>query len=167
MPFVLIVIGIVLLVTAIQGTTSQLGTMLSQDIFGGGTTTGSFVFWIVAIVGIGAVGYVPRLKPFSDAFLILVIIVLFLANGGVFAKIGPALQGISSASTNAGTGGGAASTVSPGSAIPPLTSLLPPMNNAPAQQAPEYGGGAGVGNNLLPSGPSVEFPTVPEDQMVW
>jgi hypothetical protein len=36
---------------------------------------------------IGAVGYVPKLKPLSDGFLVLIILVLFLKkDSGIFDK---------------------------------------------------------------------------------
>lgn len=96
MPFILVIIGVILLVTAIQGTTTQLGSMLAQDTFG----TGGFVYWFVAIIIIGSVGYIKPFKTLSDTGLALVVLVLFLSHGGVFAKFNQQLAQIKSTSSN-------------------------------------------------------------------
>jgi hypothetical protein len=101
MPFILIIIGVILLVTAIQGTTTNLGHMLAGDIFG----SQGYLYWFLAIISIGAVGYIKPLKPASDAFLVLLLLVLFLANGGVFAKIGPAIAAIKPSSNTTSANG--------------------------------------------------------------
>ena len=66
----------------------------------------NFIYWFVAIIIIGAVGYIPKLKPISTAFLALVIVVLFLKKGssnglggGFFAQATTAL-GSSTATTS-------------------------------------------------------------------
>lgn len=82
MPFVLLVFGAVLVVAGVRGKTADLFTMLKSDFTG----TNSFVPWVVAIGAIGAAGYVKPIKPITDAMLLLVIIVLFLSNGGFFQK---------------------------------------------------------------------------------
>ena len=74
MPFVLIVAGIVLLIAAVRNTQGQLFYLVQGDFIG----PNNFIYWLLSILIIGAIGYVPRLKPISDAFLILVILVLFL-----------------------------------------------------------------------------------------
>jgi hypothetical protein len=82
MPFVLLVVGLALVISAYQNTQSQLYALLVQDFTG----QGSFTVWVIAILVIGGLGYIKPIKPITDAFLILVIIVLFLSNGGFFAK---------------------------------------------------------------------------------
>jgi hypothetical protein len=89
MAFALVAMGIVLLVAAIRNTQSTLFTLLKGDFTG----SNNFLFWVVSIIIIGAVGYIPKLKPFSVAFLTLVIIALVLtkgnpnqAGGGFFQK---------------------------------------------------------------------------------
>jgi Mn2+/Fe2+ NRAMP family transporter len=77
MPFVLILAGLVLIVAAIRGTHVQLGTLLVNDFTG----PNNFVYWVVAIVLIGSLGYIDKLKPISVTFLVLVVLVLFLAKG--------------------------------------------------------------------------------------
>src|SRR6516164_11233231 len=80
MPVVLIVAGSVLLIAAIRGTQQDLFLLLASDFTG----PDNFIFWFLSIVVIGAIGYIPRLKPVSDGFLILVILTLFLKKGTGF-----------------------------------------------------------------------------------
>lgn len=82
MPFVLIAIGALILVTVIRGTQGQLASLLKGDFTG----SNSFWRWIIAIGIIGAVGYLPKLKPVSDGFLVLVLLVLFISNRGIFGS---------------------------------------------------------------------------------
>jgi hypothetical protein len=110
MPFALLIVGLALLVTAIRGTTSAFFTLVKGDFTG----TGNFIYWIVAILVIGAVGYVKKLQPVSDMMLALVLIVLFLKSGtGFFDKFTQQIANpvavnapaSSSSSTSAATGG--------------------------------------------------------------
>jgi hypothetical protein len=96
MPFVLIIVGIFLFVSAVRGTSGQLATLLKNDLTG----SGSFLYWFVAILVIGGIGYIPALKKLSDAFLVLVILALFVANRGFFSQFNTALKQISSGSQN-------------------------------------------------------------------
>ncbi len=77
MPFALIIIGAALLIAAVRNTQSDLFGLLKDDFKG----QNNFIFWMVAILAIGVVGYVPKLKPISVAFLGLIVLVLFLAKG--------------------------------------------------------------------------------------
>lgn len=83
MPFTFLFIGAVLVTTGVRGTSSDLWNLLKGDVTG----KPSFVPWIVSILAIGALGYVEKLRPFSRAFLVLVIVVLFLHNKGFFANL--------------------------------------------------------------------------------
>jgi len=94
MPFVLVTIGVILLVASIRNTQGQLFTLIGGDFTG----TNNFIYWFVSILLIGAVGYIPKLKPFSVAFLTLVVMILFLTKGnpsgiggGFFSKFTQAL----------------------------------------------------------------------------
>lgn len=82
MPFVLIIIGLVFLISGVKDTQDDLLALLKGDFTG----QHNYIYWMVSILIVGAVGYVDELKPVSRAFLVLVIIVLFLSNGGFFAK---------------------------------------------------------------------------------
>ena len=112
MPFVFIFIGSVLLIAAVRGTHQNLYALVKRDFTG----PNNFIYWVVAILIIGAVGYVQKLKPISDAFLILILVVLFLKRGegffDMFTKQIGATQNPSSSSIGvsqpgiSGSGGG-------------------------------------------------------------
>lgn len=101
MPFALAIIGIVLLSAAIQNTQGTLYDLLKSDITG----PNSFLYWLVIILLVGALGYIEKLRPLSIAFMSLLIIVLFLkkgdpvtgAGGGFFNQFTTQLGQISSA----------------------------------------------------------------------
>ena len=89
MPFALAIIGIALLVAGVRNTQDKLFSLIKGDFSG----QNNFIFWIVSIFAIGAVGYIPKLKPISIGFLALVIVVLFLKRGtGFFARATSALN---------------------------------------------------------------------------
>jgi len=77
MPFAFIIIGIVLLIVAARNQHSQFFTLLANDFVG----PNNFVFWAAAILAVGSVGYIPKLKPLSVAFIVLTVIVLVLTRG--------------------------------------------------------------------------------------
>jgi len=102
MPFALLIIGIVLLIAAVRGTHSDLFALVKGDFIG----PNNFIFWTVSILIIGSVGYIPKLKPLSVAFLVVVILVLILtkgnptqATGGFFEKFTSAISGVGAAAT--------------------------------------------------------------------
>jgi hypothetical protein len=96
MPFIIILFGAFLVVAGLQGTLSELGTLLIGDLKG----TNGFAVWMLAFFLIGSVGYVPKLKPLSDAFLFLIIVGIIFANdkgasgsSGFFANLTSFLKG--------------------------------------------------------------------------
>lgn len=76
MPFALIAFGLLLTIAGAKNNQGQLFTLLEGDFTG----TKSFLFWGASVVGIGAVGYVPKLRPLSNVFLALLIVVFILAQ---------------------------------------------------------------------------------------
>lgn len=104
MPFALILIGAIIAVAGIRdtyGITQPDGSPgLWGLIRGDFTTHGGFLVWVAAIVAIGALGYVPRLKPLSVALMTLVLLVLVISNKGVFAQLQSFVQGGADASPN-------------------------------------------------------------------
>lgn len=98
MPFVIIFIGLMLLVAAYNGNLGTLTGLIKGDIAGDGKRAG-FIYWIVAVLVIGAVGYIKPLRPLSHALLVLVLLVLFLANRGFFAQFQSAIKQIGGGST--------------------------------------------------------------------
>lgn len=89
MPIVLILLGVYVIVVAVRGYISTLGSLLKGDLVG----SGSFGFWLLAIMAVGLLGYVKGpARIFSNALLLLIIIVIFLSNGGVWGKLVAAIQ---------------------------------------------------------------------------
>ncbi len=82
MPIVAILIGVMCLDLAFRGTEHAFAKQLAAD-FGGG----EFVAWAAAILVLGGLGYVPALRRVSTLSLALVIVVLVLRNGGLFAQL--------------------------------------------------------------------------------
>ena len=131
MPFALLIIGAVLLVAAVRGKTDGpdgLFALVSGDFSG----PGSFIYWMVAILIIGAIGYIPKVKPVSVAFLGLLILVLFLAKGdparaggGFFEKFTQGLQSTTKPpATAAASSGGAGAAQQQAQALSPLTNAV-------------------------------------------
>lgn len=82
MPFAFAFVGILIFVIGIRGTHNEAIQLIRDDFTG----QNNFFTWIGAIVGIGALGYIKEIRPISQAFLTLVVIVLFLSNRGFFAE---------------------------------------------------------------------------------
>lgn len=96
MPFAFIIIGLVLLVSGVRNTQDDLFTLVKGDFTG----QNNFIFWTISILIIGAVGYIPRLKPVANSFLVLVIVVLFLSNKGFFANFNQQIGATETSSEN-------------------------------------------------------------------
>lgn len=94
MPFALAIIGIVILISAIRGTSGALFSTLKSDFTG----SGNFLYWVIAILVVGSIGYVKKLQPISSAFLALLLIVLFISNKGFFAQFQSGISGAASTS---------------------------------------------------------------------
>jgi hypothetical protein len=88
MPLALIIIGTALIVSAFRNTQDQLGAQLVKDFTG----AGNFLYWFAAIAVVGAVGYATKFSTVSRLFLVLILIVIVLSNGGVFEKAVSALK---------------------------------------------------------------------------
>lgn len=97
MPFALVIIGLTLLISGVKNTQGDLFTLVKGDFTG----PKNFIFWTVSILIIGAIGYIPKLKPVANSFLVLVIVVLFLSNKGFFANFN---QQIGASQTPGATG---------------------------------------------------------------
>lgn len=104
MPFAFLIVGAILLVSAVRNTQDDLFTLVKSDFTG----QGNFIFWVVSLLLIGAIGYIPKLKPISDGFLVLVLLVLFLTkgnpnnpgSGGFFEKFTTALKSTQSSASD-------------------------------------------------------------------
>jgi hypothetical protein len=126
MPFVLIVAGVVLLVAAIRDTQQQLFYLVAGDFTG----KNNFIYWFLSIVIIGAVGYIPRMKPISDGFLILVILTLFLKKGAFFDQFQAAIGTTQAARPVVSAGSGGGQYVGGGGGSPSI-SITPPNISLP------------------------------------
>jgi hypothetical protein len=73
MILVALAIGLLVVVAAYRNSQRTLGTALTQDI-------PAFITWAAAIFAIGAIGFIPGLKPVSRALLALVMMVVVLRN---------------------------------------------------------------------------------------
>ena len=103
MPFIVLFIGIVLLVTAVRGTSLALGTLLVNDLVEDNATgKPGFLMWAFCILIVGSLGYVPSMKKFSDTFIVLCLLSLIIANGGFFPNLIGALENVSATASNAG-----------------------------------------------------------------
>lgn len=89
MALLLLIGGVVLVDVAIRNTWSQLGSLIAADFTG----SGSFLYWVVAVAAIGAVGYAKPFSGFANLFLALLVLVFFLKNGtGFFSQLQQALS---------------------------------------------------------------------------
>lgn len=73
MPFLLIVIGSLLLISAVRNTYGDMATALETDI-------PPYFKWALAIVATGSLGWIPGMREISRWLLGLVIVVIVLKN---------------------------------------------------------------------------------------
>lgn len=83
MPIVFGVVGLLLVVSGVRGTTSSLMTVVKADF----TPNGGYLRWMLGIGLVGALGYIDELKTISRMFMALVLIGLIWSNKGVFADL--------------------------------------------------------------------------------
>lgn len=77
MPFAFLIVGVVLVISGVRGTSQDLLTLVKGDFIG----KGSYLYWLIAILLIGSIGYIPSFKGFSKAFMTLILVVLVLKEG--------------------------------------------------------------------------------------
>lgn len=83
MPFAIVVIGLALIVAAYRDKHGELAGLLVEDFTG----PDNFMTWIIALLFIWAIGLYEPLEPISRAFMVLVLLVLFLKRGqGFFSQ---------------------------------------------------------------------------------
>lgn len=76
MPLFMIFAGVILVIAAIRGKQKDLFDLLKDDFTG----SGNYFVWVIAVGFLVALGYIDKLKPVSNAFLTLVILVIILSN---------------------------------------------------------------------------------------
>ena len=89
MPLLFIGSGLVLVLVGLNGNPAKLYALIASDFSGPGT----FIYWLLAMVILGSLGYIKGLENFSKLFLILVLLALFLDNGESTSPSGQQVQG--------------------------------------------------------------------------
>jgi len=87
MPFALVLIGLLMIVTGARNTHAAFGQQIVSDFTG----PQNFTTWMIAIGAMGSLGYIEALRPLSRSFMTLIIISFILKNGGVFDKFSDAI----------------------------------------------------------------------------
>ena len=100
MPFALLIIGLVLIVSGVRDTTSQLTALVKGDFTG----QGNFTYWMISILIIGSLGYIASVQKLSRAFMAVVLIGLLFSNRGFFAKFQQQIFGTAFSSNSQGSG---------------------------------------------------------------
>lgn len=105
MPILFGLFGLILIVAGVRGRVAQGDPSLVSLVKDDFTGNDPFWKWMLAILLIGAIGYIPNLRPISRAFMTLVIVVFALSNKGLFTQLqsvfqSTSIQGQSKASTN-------------------------------------------------------------------
>lgn len=97
MTLIVILIGMALIVAAIRNSQQSLFSALITDV-------PEFVVWAAAIFAIGAIGYIPDMKPVARGLLGLVLVVIILRNfNGIAAGFADAWQNPPAASPAPGS----------------------------------------------------------------
>jgi len=95
MPILFGLFGVILVVAGVSGRISNgspsLVSLLKEDFTG----NDPFWKWMLAILLIGSLGYVPNLRPISRGFMALVIVVFLLSNQGIFTQLQKTFKGTS------------------------------------------------------------------------
>lgn len=89
MPFLFIIVGAVMLVSAVRGTNDELLTLVKGDFTG----PHNFIYWLLAMLILGGLGYIGPIRSLSRYLMALVLIVLILKNGGVAQQFLAAING--------------------------------------------------------------------------
>jgi len=84
----IIIVGLMLLSAGLKGTEHELGQQLQNDLLG----SSGFIGWALAIIGLGAIGYIPIFEKASKYLLLLLFIVIVVRNGGIFQQFQGAVQ---------------------------------------------------------------------------
>lgn len=84
----LILIGLMLISVGVQGTQTTLGPLLKSDFSG----AGSFWYFIMGIIIVGAIGYYQPMQGVSRLIILLLVLVLLLTNGGFWSQLQAAIN---------------------------------------------------------------------------
>lgn len=92
MPVVLLLFGAIIAVAAFNNAQGTLATELEQDF-------PPFIKWLLAVGGVGAIGFIPGMQTLSRWLLALIFTVVFLKNYSAILQGFQALGGASTATT--------------------------------------------------------------------
>lgn len=79
MPIIILFAAVFLVAAGINNKIPQLFGLLKED-FQPSDGVASFGIWMLAIFFIGVIGYYSKARPFSNAFLVLLFLAIFLAH---------------------------------------------------------------------------------------
>jgi hypothetical protein len=125
MELALIAIGLVLVIAAVRGQSSTLFSLVQSDFTG----TDNFIYWLAAMFIVGAIGYIPKARPISTALLALVVIVLFLKNGGTTGTASGFFAQFTSALSSTQTATPSSTSSSTSTSSNPLSGALSSLNS--------------------------------------
>lgn len=143
MPFVFLILGVVLLIIAIQGTHAQFFSLLKSEFTG----SNNFLVWIAALAIIGALGFIRPIRPIALGMMGLILLVIILKNGGgFFAQFNQQIANPVAPATGSGSGSGFS--------LPSLFTTVPgnPASLAPGAASPQPGGNSPLDNLGIPLG---------------
>jgi hypothetical protein len=83
MAFVLLFIGMVLLIVGVRGEQDAFNRLM-LDLF---TGPNNLTFWALAILMVGALGYIKPLRGFAIAFMTLILLSLLVGNQKFFERL--------------------------------------------------------------------------------
>lgn len=86
MPIVILVISLTLVFAGLNDKLGTLSSLLQDDIKPSDGSA-SFGLWVLAIIIVGVLGYVNKLRPFSNAFLVLIFVAILISNKGFFTQL--------------------------------------------------------------------------------
>jgi len=110
MPLALAIIAWVLVMTGIRGNYANVGKQFEADVVGNPpATSGSFLGFLVGIIGIAVFFRLIGAPEAGKVFLGLVLLVFLMQNANVFSALSSATSGSSTAVTTSATTGTAAS----------------------------------------------------------
>jgi hypothetical protein len=146
MPFVFLIFGILFLVVAVRGTQDAFFGLIRDEFTG----PGNFVVWVLAIIVLGALGYIRAIRPVADAFVGLIILAMVLNNkGGVVTQFQQAVK--NPVSPPGGTGGQGAAKEAEGNGFITGGGIgsTPSPNTDPAYDPGITGGGAATTTSAI------------------
>ncbi len=154
MPLALIAIAIMLFIAGVTGNYAQVGTQFQNDVMGA-DGKGSFLQFMIGIIGIGAFFRLIGMPNAGRFFLVLVLIVYLMKNSNAIT----ALENVTSGTPATGTGTSPATAATPSAAASPGAPLgLPGAVPATPAGSPSPAGGAGTGGVAALAVPPQGFP---------